>query len=88
MFYIEKLFQDESWCFGQKNQKYFEGKPNPEDIISPQAALALKTYLNFSTSVYIYKDLKKFTDSISKLFLPADYKVAKDCDNVHQMKKN
>ena len=74
---IEKLFDDDA--LAKKFKNILEGKPNPEDIISPQAATALKTYLNFSTSVY--KDLKKFTDSIGRPFLPAYYIVAKDCDD-------
>ena len=53
-----------------------DGKPNPEDIISPQAATALKNYLNYSKSSY--SDLKRFTDSIGRSFLPGYHKVTEE----------
>ena len=61
---------------GKRLKNYLEGRPNPEDIISPEAATALKTYLNYTKSSY--SDLKRFTDNIGRPFLPGYHKVTEE----------
>ena len=71
---IEKLLEDDA--LAKRLQNYLDGKANPEDIISPQAATALKTYLQYSKSSY--SDLKRYTDSIGRPFLPGYHKVTEE----------
>ena len=72
---IQKLFEDDT--LGKRLKNYLEGIANPEDIISPEAATALKTYLEYTKSSY--SDLKRYTDSIGRPFLPGFHKVTEEC---------
>ena len=59
-----------------KNWKILGGKPIPEDIIFPEAATAFKTYLGYTKSSY--SNLKRYTDSIGRPFLPGFHKVTEE----------
>ena len=63
---IKQVLENDS--IAKKLNNILEGKPNPEDIISPQDATALIKYLNYSKADY--QDLKRYTDGIGKWFLP------------------
>ena len=75
---IEKLFEDDA--LAKRLTNYLDGKANPEDIISLQAATALKTYLQYSKSSY--SDLKRYTDSIGRPFLPGYHKVTEESKKI------
>ena len=71
---IEKLFEDDA--LAKRLTNYLDGKANSEDIISPQAATALRTYLHYTKSSY--SDLKRYTDSIGRPFLPPYHTVTEE----------
>ena len=71
---IEKLFEDDALAKRLKN--YLDGKANPEDVISPEAATALRTYLHYTKSSY--SDLKRYTDNIGRPFLPPYHTVTEE----------